>query len=361
MASEGVRSGPMPIVSLLEDVDAYAGRVFDSSAKTIDELQRMEQVKRDLRKHVDWKKLDEREMLLTNFLRRIEGAQQKLTNMRSGDFPALSLVWGNGAGWSPCNRVDRCHADSVIGLVGQGLQDIITMLVDMERQILVLRENFDGGDRIGPTQSHNELADEFLARYMSLMEIENGGRAIRHRRDAHPCPAALRLIRGDDTGHVDRCLKKDLHPSELERLDRGGEHGTYLFWKCDNCEYRLKYYVSKSRTASLLSNEDDLVFKDSKIRCSRAFLAMSHLEQRERKRVSSSHGPPRYACMICTLHRPAAKPGRHHTFSTRDDYAKHLEDAHYDGSLPPTFILQKLGIEYNNELPDGKRRELWAA
>jgi hypothetical protein len=191
------------------------------------------------------------------------------------------------------------------------------------------------------------------------MAVENSDRTIRHRRDIHPCRGGLRLIRGDDRGGIDRCLKKDLTYSELERLRRGGERGTYLFWKCDSCEFRIKYFVSQSRAASLLTNNDHISFKDSKIKCSRAFLAMSHLEQREGKRLSSSQGPARYTCLVCALHRPAAKLGRNHTFSNRDDYAKHVEDSHVDANVPPAFVMQKLGIEHNNRLPDGTRRYLW--
>lgn len=250
---------------------------------------------------------------------------------------------------------------STTGLVGQGLQDIITRLVDMERQILILRKNFDGEDQMASSPSHSEQADALLARGRSLMEIDNHDRAIQRRRDAHPCVGALRLIKGDDTGDIDRCLTKDLSPAEVERLRRGGDHGTYLFWKCNDCQYRLKYFVSKSRAASLLSNDDVVTFNNSNLRCTRAFLSMSHLTQRERRGVRDSPGPPRYTCLICTLHRPAATPGSKHVFSTRDEYAKHLENVHYKASLPPTFILKKLGIDHDGAWPDRKRRELWIA
>lgn len=233
------------------------------------------------------------------------------------------------------------------------------MLAGIERQVVSLRENFDGKGPARPAQSQSEIADELLARHRSLMDADSYDRPRGHRRDIHPCRGGLQLIRGDDRGGIDRCLRKDLTPTELERLSRGGTRGTYLFWKCDECEFRIKYFVSKSRAASLLCNDDNLAFKDSRIRCTRAFLVMSHLEQRDTKRLSSSYGPPRYTCLICALHRPAARPGRNHTFSNRDDYAKHVEDVHINGSLPPSFVLQKLCIEHGDRLPEGNRRELW--
>ena len=235
------------------------------------------------------------------------------------------------------------------------------MLADIEQQVLVLREDIDGRDQVRCEQSQNEVPDLLLARLKSLMAAESNDRGLRHLRDIHPCRGGLQLIKGEDKGGIDRCLRKDLGPAEHERLDRSGTRGTYLFWRCDRCEYRLRYFVSQSRAASLLCNDDHLTFKDSKIKCSRAFLAMSHLEseKRESKRVSGEHTSPKYTCIICVLHRPAARTGRGHTFSNRDDYAKHLEDVHIEGTPTPTFVLQKLGIEHSNISPVGTRRELW--
>lgn len=244
-------------------------------------------------------------------------------------------------------------------LVGGVLQDAITTIAGIEHEIISLRENFDGKGPSRVVKPQSGMAEELSARHKSLMITESNDRAIRHRREIHPCRGGLQLIKGDDRGGIDRCMKKDLTPAELERLSRGGIRGTYLFWKCDSCEFRIKYFVSKSRAASLQTNDDHILFRDSNIRCSRAFLAMSHLEQREDRRFSSSYGPPRYTCLICALHRPASRPGRNHTFSNRDDYAQHVEDMHIDGTPIPAFVLRKLCIEHDGKLPVGSRRELW--
>lgn len=107
MASDESYIGTLPIVSLLEDVDTYAGVVFDLSAKTIKDLQRIEQLRSDRGQVANWTKLGEREVLLTDFLRRIEDVQEELKDMRRADWPALSLVWGDGTGESPLNRFCR--------------------------------------------------------------------------------------------------------------------------------------------------------------------------------------------------------------------------------------------------------------
>jgi hypothetical protein len=239
-------------------------------------------------------------------------------------------------------------------LVGQASQDIITTLAGIEREVLSLRENFDGNGPARPVQSESGVADELLGRHRSLMDADSNDRTRGHRREIHPCRGGLQLIKGDDRGGIDHCLRNDLTYTELERLSRGG---TYLFWTCDSCEFRIKYFVSRSRAASLLSNDDYIAFKDLRIRCSRAFLAMSHLEQS--RRLSSSHDPSKYTCLLCALHRPAARTGRGHTFSNREDYATHIQDVHIEGSLPPTFVQQKLCIEHGERLPEGKRRHLW--
>ena len=243
-------------------------------------------------------------------------------------------------------------------LVGQALEDIITKLAGIERRVVSLRENFDGKSHASSAQSRSETADELSARHMSLMNADTSGRAIRYRRDIHPCRGALQLIKGDDRGGIDQCHKKDMTPAELDRLRKGGMRGTFLFWTCDSCQFRIKYFVSKSCAASLLANDEVLTFHDSKIRCSRAFLVMSHLEQRDTKRISSS---PRYTCVICALHRPSTRPDRNRTFSTRDDYVKHVEDVHINGERLPAFLLQKLCIENGDRLPHGHRRDLWTA
>jgi hypothetical protein len=100
MASGEADLGQMPIISLLKEVDAYAVKVFDKSTKTTYELQRLE-LRSDYNKRPDWTRLREREVLLTGFLRRIEEVQKDLADMNRADFAALSLVWGNGDGWSP--------------------------------------------------------------------------------------------------------------------------------------------------------------------------------------------------------------------------------------------------------------------
>jgi hypothetical protein len=239
-------------------------------------------------------------------------------------------------------------------LVGPASQNIITTLKDIEREVWSLRQNFDGNGPARLVQSESGIADELLVRHRSLMDVDGNGRLRGHRRDVHPCRGGLQLIKGDDRGGIDRCLRNDLTITEQERLSSGG---TYLYWACDSCEFRIKYFVSRSRAATLLSNDDYISFKDLRIRCSRAFLAMSHLEQT--RRLSSLHNSPRYTCLLCALHRPAARTGRAHTFSTREDYATHIQDVHIDGSLPPAFVLQKLCIENGERLPEGKRRHLW--
>ena len=64
----------------------------------------------------------------------------------------------------------------------------------------------------------------------------DGSRTIPYRRDLHP----LQLIKGDGRGNINRCLKNGLTMTELERLRKGGSCGTYLFWKCNHCEFRMK-------------------------------------------------------------------------------------------------------------------------
>jgi hypothetical protein len=94
----------LPIVSLLDDVDAYASSVFDVVAMTIKDLQTMEQSKSRRDQLAGQRKLREREELLTGFLDRIGNFQEELDGMRGADFAALSLVWGSGAGRSLSNH-----------------------------------------------------------------------------------------------------------------------------------------------------------------------------------------------------------------------------------------------------------------
>jgi hypothetical protein len=242
-------------------------------------------------------------------------------------------------------------------LVGQASQTLITTLKSIEREVLSLRQNFDGDGPARPVQPESGIADELLVRHMSLMDVDGNDRPRGHRREIHPCRGGLQLIKGDDRGGIDRCLRNDLTLAEQDRLSRTSSRGTYLYWACDSCEFRIKYFVSRSRAATLLSNDDYIAFRDLRIRCSRAFLAMSHLEQS--RRLSSSLETPRYTCLLCSLHRPAARTGRAHNFFSREDYATHIQDVHINGSLPPAFVLQKLCIENRERLPEGKRRHMW--
>lgn len=244
-------------------------------------------------------------------------------------------------------------------VVGQDLQEIVKKLAEIEVQVADVRDNVRGNSNVRRVGSWSETAAQLFARHQSLMNTHTDDGAIRYQGDIHPCKGALQLLKGDDRGDIDRCLRKDLTPQEHERLDKGGKRGTYLFWKCDSCVFHIKYFVSKSRHASLPTNDDNLTFKDSKIQCTQAFIAMSHLEQRGVRKHNSLKGPPKYTCLICALHRPAARPGHNHTFSNREDYMRHFEDLHIDDNTLPAFVLRKLGIENGGKLLDGVRRELW--
>jgi gamma-glutamyltranspeptidase len=90
--------GTLPVVSLLEDAIAYAEEVFDIAAKTISDLQRLEQLKRDRGEQADWRRLGEREVLLSGFLRNVEDLRETLTDIRRADFVALTLVWSRSTG-----------------------------------------------------------------------------------------------------------------------------------------------------------------------------------------------------------------------------------------------------------------------
>jgi hypothetical protein len=108
MTSDESYISTLPLVSLIEDVDDYGRSVFDLSAKTIHDLQKAAEVKRDRHEVVDLRKLNEREVLLAGFLSRIENVQAKLTDMRRADFAALSLVWNNNTGWFSPSCL-HCH------------------------------------------------------------------------------------------------------------------------------------------------------------------------------------------------------------------------------------------------------------
>jgi hypothetical protein len=359
LASDESYFGTLPIITLLEDAATYSQSVFEVCSKTMNDLQTVEQLKKDRGQPVDKDRMDERDILLRDFLGRIAAAQDELADMRNCNFVSLSLIWGNGGGESMSDAAEDMPLTRSSELIHKAFPIIVNLLASIERQVLALRENFDGRGNLRSVRLQSESADELLARLKSMLDVGSSDAVIRHRRAIHPCRGALQLIKGNDLGGIDRCLKKDLTAPELEKLSRSGLRGTYIFWKCDSCEFRIKYFVNKSCAASLLTNDEHLTFKNRKVCCSRAFLAMSHLEQREPRRISSSYGPARYTCLICALHPESARPGRNHTFSNRDDYAKHIEEAHIDDNKGPRFFLNKLRIDFEEGSTDKVRREMW--
>ena len=72
--------------------------VFDMTARTIRDLQNVEQHKKGRGPWANERQLKEREVLLSGLPRRIVKFQEEIADMRRADFAALSLVWGNGAG-----------------------------------------------------------------------------------------------------------------------------------------------------------------------------------------------------------------------------------------------------------------------
>ena len=100
LASDESYIGTLPIVSLIEDTNAYTGSLFETTSKTINDLLKLDQLKSERGEIVDRGRSRERENLLSSFLHRIAEALDDISDMRKADFAALSMVWGNGAGES---------------------------------------------------------------------------------------------------------------------------------------------------------------------------------------------------------------------------------------------------------------------
>ena len=229
----------------------------------------------------------------------------------------------------------------------------MTELMNVENLVRIIRDNLD---RDAPRELTANLVS-LNAEVRKLMEPTSHQDAIRYMKEIHPCRGALRLIKGDDEGDIQPCLTKDCTEQEVKKLS---ERGTYLFWKCNSCSFRIKYLALTSRTASLLTSDDDCHVGISRLKWSPAFLAMSHIRQERSFRDSDTQKPARYTCLVCVLDRDCARPGVDHTFADRDNLGNHMASHFFGKTIPSRYVMERLGIEHSSSdytrLPAGQRR-----
>lgn len=166
------------------------------------------------------------------------------------------------------------------------------------------------------------------------------------------CRGAIQMINGRDRGEIAYVAERDLLNENHARLSKYG--GAYLWWKCTNCEFRLRYHLSMSAHSSIHSTQEVREHPGVNVEYKSAFLVKSHLYQPVR-RESRATAPEKYGCVFCACQSGKVKGPT--TFSTGRELATHVADTHRKTKdLPAPLLLQGFNVAINKKLPENVKR-----
>lgn len=191
--------------------------------------------------------------------------------------------------------------------------------------------------------------DERLEEIVQGLEKLRGERKrdrVRHLADNQPatgsiqfCRGAIRLINGHDTGTLNQVHDRDLLQDNRAVLRQDG--GTFLWWECSVCNFRLRYHVKASKFSSLESNAEVRKHPNLPMEYRSIFLAKSHLSQP----LIDYHSKydDKYGCVFCFA---LGKPLERHrtTFTTGRELASHICTTHKSSLPPPVLFVFNVAI-----------------
>lgn len=225
---------------------------------------------------------------------------------------------------------------SILGLVASELKQTVTQIC----QIGVNLREFFSKDRQDPyydvdhtvRQSVKSIERERDDLCANLAEVANRllPPSPPARTGLRLCPAAKRLVDGQDDGFINYIDKNFLTNEQKDLLSQSG--GAFQYWKCPDCRLEIKFYIRKSQYSTLLTTRETR--KCGKLTIREALLAKSHLDQRNRL---TSH--PRYACLICMANGADLQRDRT-AFEHARDLTRHLNEKHNESSLPGLIMRE---------------------
>lgn len=167
------------------------------------------------------------------------------------------------------------------------------------------------------------------------------------------CRGAISMINERDRGTIAYVQPRDLLNENRERLERYG--GTYIWWQCPDCDFRLRYHVSTSAHGSIRSTQEVREHVGVKAEYKSAWLVKSHLYQPPRRASGGrSPAPPKYGCVFCFAYDTKDKGIP--SFYTGRELAEHVASVHKGKNLPAPLMLQKFNVAVKGKCAEQVRR-----
>lgn len=154
------------------------------------------------------------------------------------------------------------------------------------------------------------------------------------------CNSAKLLNSGRNNGVVEYAQLRD--PEKKIIKEKGG---SFQFWKCNICDFRVRYHIIHSSSGNIETTEEVRRPGKGHLSLRAVFLAKSHLHM-------ESHQKLRYACLFCVGNGERLVRGST-AFPSESELADHIDGCHDSGSLPQLF-MDKLYVASPNENPTGR-------
>ena len=186
------------------------------------------------------------------------------------------------------------------------------------------------------------------ARGLETLRGERQRDRVRHLAENQPataslqfCKGAVRLINGHDTGNLNQVHNRDLLEANRRVLRANG--GTFLWWECSACNFKLRYHVKASRFSTLEKNDEIRRHPGEPLEYRSIFLAKSHLSQP----LVDYHtrDTAKYGCVFCYAQGKALERNLT-TFASGRELASHICSSHRS-PLPPPLIFA-FNVAVNN-------------
>jgi hypothetical protein len=154
------------------------------------------------------------------------------------------------------------------------------------------------------------------------------------------CNSAKLLNSGTNKGVLEHVVLNDRDKQVLK-----SKKGTFQFWKCNICEFRVRYHITHCNSANIETTDEIRRPGKGHVSLRTVFLAKSHLQKQQGQLL-------RYACLFCMGSGKRLQGGTT-AFAKDDDLADHIDKYHDTGSLPQLF-MKRLYVAPPDEMPTGR-------
>ena len=195
-----------------------------------------------------------------------------------------------------------------------------------------------------------------LKQYMRMDSRRLLPEELRPNQEGEFCRGAIQMINGRDRGKLSFVDRRDLLEENRKRLNQFG--GAFLWWECQECNFRLKYHVSSSVNSNIHSTDEIRAHAGVLAEYKSAFLTKCHMVQqgmgrRSRGSISGRSGA-KFGCVFCFANGKRLESGVS-AFGTGRDLASHLAEKHRK-NLPPSPLLQKFNVAVKDKCAERVRR-----